>query len=136
MKKQLMRKTRRGFTLIEIMVVVVIIGLLAAFVGPEIWSMFAQGQDDIAAAKVRDLHGKVKIWMTIKKKGVPQDFTELETPLRKNDDEPFLRVDDDPWGNPYYLKTMGRKKFQVCSAGEDGEEDTEDDICYPEEDDR
>ena len=128
-----MNRNKRGFTLIEIMVVVVIIGLLAAFVGPEIWSMFASGQEDIAAAKCRDYHGKVKFWMIKKKTNVPRDLTELEEPLSKSDKEPFLRVEDDPWGNPYFIRPLSRRSFQICSAGEDGEQDTEDDICYPEE---
>ena len=128
-----MKHNKRGFTLIEIMVVVVIIGLLAAFVGPEIWSMFAKGQDDIAAAQCRALHGKVKYWMITTKKGLPGDLTDLEAPIRRGSDEPFMIIEDDPWGNAYFIRALGKRKFQICCPGEDGEEDTEDDICYPEE---
>ena len=130
-----MKKRKRGFTLIEIMVVVVIIGLLAAFVGPEIWSMFFAGQQDIASAKCRDLHNKVNFWMIQKKTGIPDDLSELEEPLSKGDDQPYITVEPDPWGNDYYIRPTGRRKFQVCSPGPDGDPDTEDDICYPEDSD-
>ena len=123
----------RGFTLIEIMVVVVIIGMLAAFVGPEIWQMFAAGQEDIAKAKCEDIHGKVGIWIIRKKTGVPSDLEELESPLTRSSDDPFMLVEPDPWGNPYRIVSLGRRKYQICSDGPDGESDTEDDICYPEE---
>ena len=125
----------RGFTLIEIMVVVVIIGLLAAFVGPEIFQMFARGQEDIAATKCRDLHSKVKMFMTLTKSGVPDALDELETPITKGSDENFLTLEDDPWGTPYYIEKLGRRKFRICSAGPDQDVGTDDDMCYPEEDD-
>jgi len=126
----------RGFTLIEIMVVVVIIGMLAAFVGPEIWQLFARGQEDIAATKCRDLHSKVNTWMTLTKKGVPSDLSELEESITRGGDEPFMVVEDDPWGVPYYIDQLGRRKFRICSNGPDQEEGTDDDICYPEDRER
>ena len=124
-------RKKRGFTLIEIMVVVVIIGLLAAFVGPEIWQMFARGQEDIAAAKCEDLHGKVKTWMTLTKKPAPESFDELSEPISKSEQGPYLEPEPDPWGNPYRIDRIGRRNFRVVSDGADGEPDTEDDIAYP-----
>jgi len=130
-----MKRNKRGFTLIEIMVVVVIIGLLAAFVGPEIWQMFARGQEDIAATKCQDIYGKVKTWMTITKKPVPDSMEDLSEPISKGEEGPYLQPDNDPWGNPYRINKFSSRKFQICSDGPDGEPDTEDDICYPKEKD-
>jgi len=129
-----MQQRKRGFTLIEIMVVVVIIGLLAAFVGPEIWQMFARGQEDIAATKCQEIHGKVKYWMTISKKGVPSDLRELEAPISKGEEGPFYEIQDDPWGNPYRIEPSGRRSFRIVCDGPDGEPGTDDDIGYPEND--
>ena len=113
------------------MVVVVIIGLLAALVGPEIWSMFFAGQQGVAETRCKQLHGNVKTWMSIRKTSLPDSLDDLEAPLTKGDDQPFISNDPDPWGNPYFINPLGRRKFQICSPCPDGEEETEDDICYP-----
>ena len=126
-----MKQNTRGFTLIEIMVVVVIIGLLAAFVGPEVWKMLGWGQASIAEAKCKDYHDKAKTWEMMTKQKVTS-LDDMESPLRSGE-ENFLRIEDDPWGQKYWLLREGAKVV-VWSAGPDGQEGTDDDIRYPKDD--
>ena len=127
-----MRQNTRGFTLIEIMVVVVIIGLLAAFVGPEVWRMLGFGQAAIAEAKCKDYYDKAHTWEMMTKQKV-NSLEDMESPIRAGE-ENFLRIEDDPWGQKYWMDRDGAKLIVYC-AGPDGQEGTEDDLRYPPEDD-
>ena len=72
--------------------------------------------------------GNVKFFESVKRMTVT-DLQDLEEPLDEGEDS-FITLQDDPWGHPYWLESSGRKRH-VCSAGPDGQEDSEDDICYP-----
>ena len=64
------RRHAAGFTLIEIMVVVVIIGLLAALAGPRIWSMFFGGQVRIAKTMCKQYHDDARAWQVVREEVV------------------------------------------------------------------
>lgn len=127
------RRQNKGFTLIEIMVVVVIIGLLSTLVGPRIWSMLFAGKTKIAKTKCKELWDDCHVWK-LNKRAYPSTLEEMEAPLTKGDENNFINLTDDPWGSPYFLETEGRKII-VWSPGPDGQQGTEDDISYPEADD-
>lgn len=125
-------RAQAGFTLVEIMVVVVIVGLLAAFAGPRIWAMLGFGQRSIAQTKCKEYFDQAQMWRTIQKKW-PDSLEDMEAPLDSGSKERnFAEVVDDPWGNKYVLRKEGNSVV-VSSWGEDGQEGTDDDIMYPEE---
>jgi hypothetical protein len=86
-------------------------------------------QVEIASAFCKDYYDSAKTWRMIKKK-YPDSLEEMAAPLRRGEED-FLRVEDDPWGNPYVLKRKGNQ-LRVYSWGPDGKEGTDDDVVYPE----
>ena len=127
------RPRRRAFTLIEIMIVVVIIGLLAGLVGPKLVKKLVQGQKGAAKAQVHLFGNALKDYFMDMGEYPDSIKALLENPGGdKKWDGPYLdpaRIPDDPWGEPYEY-SLGEKKqsFKLSSKGPDKTAGTEDDI--------
>ena len=112
-----------GFTLIEILVVMAIIGMLAVMVAPNIFNQQAGAQRDAALSQISSLEAALDTYRL----DVGQYPDSLEG-LIENDsgraawNGPYLRreVPLDPWGNEYIYDSDGRT-FTLVSYGPDGE---------------
>jgi general secretion pathway protein G len=115
--------TGAGFTLIEILVVMAIIGMLAVMVAPSIFNQQAGAQRDAALSQISALEAALDTYRL----DVGQYPDSLEG-LVENDsgraawNGPYLRreVPLDPWGNEYVYDSDGRG-FTLVSYGPDGE---------------
>ena len=115
--------TAAGFTLIEILVVMAIIGMLAVMVAPSIFNQQAGAQRDAALSQISALEAALDTYRL----DVGQYPDSLEG-LVVNDsgraawNGPYLRreVPLDPWGNEYAYDSDGRG-FTLVSYGPDGE---------------
>ena len=120
---------KRGFTLLEILVVVVIIGLLASLVVPHLWVTIEEAQIKIALTKCVQYHDSVKLWRLLRGGAeYPTSLAEMEQPLRSGQ-ENFMRVVQDPWQCDYRLE-YDLPRIHICSNGPDRSPNTHDDICY------
>ncbi|MGJ8692022.1 MAG: type II secretion system major pseudopilin GspG [Thalassotalea sp.] len=132
------RKQSQGFTLLEVMVVIVILGILASMVVPNLMGNKDKADLQKAVSDVIALETSLKFYKMDNYK-FPSTEQGLEALVDETDIEPLPRrfpdggyiprLPKDPWGNQYLLLNPGENgKIDVFSVGPDGEAGTEDDI--------
>lgn len=131
-------KAQSGFTLIEVMVVLLIIGIMASFVAPQILGNQEEAQLKKAAVDIQQLESALEMYK-LKSNTFPtteQGLDALVTsptldPIPRNypKDGFIRRLPEDPWGNPYQLLSPGEVgTIDLFSNGPDGQPGTDDDI--------
>jgi general secretion pathway protein G len=122
------RRAARGFTLLEIIVVVTIIALLATLIAPKLLGNIDKAKVAKAKAGVANIAQQVSIYMADNagngmSSRLPDDF-ELES-LTQGESAVFKASDlIDPWGHPYMVVTPGEVNmngFDIVSYGADGQ---------------
>lgn len=122
---------KRGFTLVELLVVVAILGILATGAVVYVPRFLESGNKGAAEKDVQALKTAVTQYYTDKRK-YPDNLDVLVD--TSGDKEPYIEGGEgaliDPWGNKYELKFKGNKKNSpyIVSGGPDGTIGTEDDI--------
>lgn len=128
-----MRVARRnvcpaGFTLLELLVVMVIIGLLAGFVAPRYFQHVGKSESRAASAQIDGLSKALDAYR-LDVGRYPTTEQGLAALNRRPDNEPrwqgpYLQktVPNDPWGRPYGYKSPGEHgEFDLFSLGKDGQ---------------
>lgn len=118
---------RRGFTLLELLVVMVIIGLLAGYVGPRYFSQIGKSEVKAARAQI-DALGKALDQFRLDTGHYPSSEQGLTVLVERPANEakwagPYLAkaVPLDPWGNPYVFIMPGEHgEYDLLSYGKDG----------------
>lgn len=117
-----------GFTLLELLVVMVIIGLLAGYVGPKYFKEI--GKSEVKSAKAQlDALGKALDQYRLDTGHYPSSEQGLAALNARPANEvkwegPYLKknVPDDPWGKPYLYKQPGEhSEYDLYSYGKDGQ---------------
>lgn len=127
MKKR--RFSIRGFTLMELLVVLVIIGLLAALVGPNLYQRLKPAKQSVARAQIKNfLTALDSFFVDTGRFPTTQEGLKVlrQKPAGiKNWIGPYLKeeIPTDPWSNPYQYRAPGRNgPFEILSYGADGRE--------------
>lgn len=117
-----------GFTLLELLVVLVIIGLLAGYVGPKYFSQLGKSEAKVARAQM-DAIGKALDHYRLDVGRYPTTEQGLAVLYTRPQNEPkwagpYLKkeVPPDPWGRPYQYRAPGEKgDYELLSYGKDGQ---------------
>ena len=121
------RKARQGFTLIEIMVVVGIIGLLVAVLIPNVTGKMNDARIASARVQIKNVE-EALVAYSMKHGGKYPDSLDALTQETDDEDALLQGGTEDPWGNTLQFEKRGKKRPLITSAGPDGEFGTEDDI--------
>ncbi|BCV64800.1 type II secretion system major pseudopilin GspG [Shewanella carassii] len=129
---------QKGFTLLEVMVVIVILGILASMVVPNLMGNKDKADQQKAVSDIVALENQLDMYK-LDNSVYPTTEQGLEALVEKPTISPeprnyrdggyVKRLPMDPWGNPYLLMSPGEHgKIDVFSSGPDGQPGTEDDI--------
>lgn len=131
--KSEIRNCRRAFTLVEMLLVITIIGILAALVIPKMVGRSEQARQAAAHADLSSIKTALDAY-EVDNGFYPKSLQDLIQPPSnaKNWHGPYLdNLPVDPWGNPYVYAFPGRHNpngFDLSSVGPDGKAGTDDDI--------
>jgi len=129
---------RRGFTIIELLVVVLIISMLAVFIVPRFIGKIGRAKSSIASSKMSIIVAAISLF-TVDCERVPTQDEGLDALLEEPSDleediwdGPYLKASElkDPWGNMYvYIEegTVSAGSYDLISLGADGQEGGEGD---------
>ena len=117
----------RGFTLLELLVVIVIIGLLAGYVAPRYFAQVGKSEVQVTRAQIDALEKSLDKYR-LDTRHYPSAEQGLAALVVRPSDEPgwsgpYLKkaVPNDPWGRPYVYRMPGQKaEFDLFSYGRDG----------------
>lgn len=137
MKKE-RKKSVRGFTLIEIMIVLAIIGIIFSFVGVNVMSQFKDAKVKAAKIQIANYEQALQAYY-LAHNFYPSTEQGLEALIRKptvgrvpeNWTGNYFKKKElvpDPWDHPYQYKCDDQQNYVIYSNGPDGSPGTEDDI--------
>jgi general secretion pathway protein G len=124
------RQGQEGFTLVEILVVITIIGLIMGLVGPRVLNYLGQSKAKTAAIQIESFSSSLDLYFL--DNGRYPTTNEGLTALVKRPsgapawNGPYLKgavVPADPWGNPYLYRSPGQHgPYDIMSKGPSGQE--------------
>ena len=124
---------QKGFTLIELMIVIVIIGILATLLIPRIMERPEEARRIKAKMDIKTIESALKLYK-IDSGTYPTTEQGLEALVKKPETSPLPKkwreggylegsVPNDPWGNPFYYTSPGSdgRDYEIISYGNDGQ---------------
>lgn len=119
----------QGFTLLELLVVIVIIGLLAAYVGPKYFSQLGKSEVTVAKAQIEAFEKSLDTYrLDVGRYPSAEEGLNalLVAPASAGAkwNGPYLKkgIPLDPWGRPYLYRAPGAKgEYEIVSLGKDGQ---------------
>jgi general secretion pathway protein G len=123
------RQSEAGFTLVEMLVVITIIGLIMALVGPRVLNYLGESKSKAAKIQIESFSSALDLYY-LDLGRYPSSNEGLAALTRSNNAQgwngPYLRggvVPNDPWGHGYIYRTPGQRgPYDIISLGSDGQE--------------
>ncbi len=121
---------QQGFTLIEIMVVVVILGILAALIAPNVIGRIDEARVTAARNDIRTIESALQLYRMDNFR-YPSTEEGIDALVNKPDDPDIKwpeggysqRLPQDPWNRPYlYLQPGNNGEYDIYTFGRDGEQ--------------
>ncbi|MBB6542770.1 type II secretion system major pseudopilin GspG [Thalassotalea piscium] len=117
-------KKHHGFTMIELLIVIVILGLLASLVAPKFFNQLGTAERGVAAAQMNAFETALDTYR-LDMGSYPEKLEELRKSNKPRWDGPYLPKDIplDPWKNPYVYEVPGEdgNPYKIMSYGADGQ---------------
>jgi general secretion pathway protein G len=126
MKKIHSRRRERGFTILEIVIVFILLAGIMAFIGPKIFEQMGKAKSQEAKIRIQDLAGRIEMYK-LENGRYPENLQALvkQPPGADRWAGPYAKESDlkDAWGNDYRYGIPGQAKpFDLVSLGADGRE--------------